>query len=90
MITGDNARLGRLADTLTTRKLITIRILGCSTGSGTVCATAGTGRSGDSVSFESRSPVGIDVIGLLTVADHQVPVRRDLEPEMVEHIVCDA
>ena len=39
------------------------------------------------VGSERRGPVGIDRIGLSPVSDHQVPIGRNTEAEMVEHSV---
>jgi hypothetical protein len=39
---------------------------------------------------ESRSPVGVDLIGLSTVPDHQLPPRQNMKAEIVEHFVCSA
>ncbi len=50
-----------------------------------------SGRSGGragSMSLDSRNPIGVEVIGLPMMSNHQVLVRRNVEAEKVEHVVC--
>jgi hypothetical protein len=40
--------------------------------------------------LKSRYPVCVELIGLPTVPDHQLPIRRNIQTEMVEHLLCSA
>jgi hypothetical protein len=51
--------------------------------------SAAISRAG-SVRLESRNPVCVELIGLSTVPDHQLPIRRNIKTEIVEHLLCSA
>ena len=47
-----------------------------------------SGRTDGSVRLKSRNPVCVELIGLSTVPDHQLPIRRNIKTEIVEHLLC--
>ena len=49
-----------------------------------------SGRTDRSVRLKSRNPVCVELIGLSTVPDHQLPIRRNIKTEIVEHLLCSA
>jgi hypothetical protein len=49
-----------------------------------------SGRTDGSVRLKSRNPVCVELIGLSTVPDHQLPIRRNIKTEIVEHLLCSA
>jgi hypothetical protein len=42
------------------------------------------------VRLKSHNPVCVELIGLSTVPDHQLPIRRNIKTEIVEHLLCSA
>jgi hypothetical protein len=49
-----------------------------------------SGRTDGSARLKSRNPVCVELIGLSTVPDHQLPIRRNVQTEIVEHLCCGA
>ena len=45
-----------------------------------------SGRTDCSVRLKSRNPVCVELIGLSTVPDDQLPIRRNIKTEIVEHL----